>query len=275
MTRPIFLIVGLSFVIIDIYYYIKHRNFSHFIKELSLKLYPLLLGTFIVFFMFYLNSGSFTKYFESNYAGWKVAFSIPQKISDWSTEGFGMNVFTIFFVIIPSLIILINNFVKLIRSEKSKELPTVFKGNLSFIKEYFFNFSIVYFWGIFFYVIFFQNGSLNGLSRYIFASPFIFIYLFNVIPVLKKLNTSIFFILINVLLVASLIMLTGFRKLDPSLNFNDSGFFTLFLDFIFLFSIKYMNNIVKIFSLLILILYNIVWITYLYNIYLCNGWIFT
>jgi hypothetical protein len=275
MTRPIFMIVGLAFIIIDIFYFFKHRNFSHFIKELSLKLYPLLLGTFIVFFLFYLNSGTFTKYFESNSVHWKVAFSIPHKITDWSAEGFGMNVFTIFFILIPSLIIFINNFIKLLRSEKTNELPTVFKGDLSFIKEYFFNFSIVYFWGVFFYVIFFQNGSLNGLNRYIFASPFTYIYLFGIVQVLKKVNTNTFLILTNFLLVASLIMLCSFPKLDPALNFNDSGFFTLFLDFIFLYSMKYMKNYWKIISLSIIVFYNIIWITYLYNIYLCDGWIFT
>jgi len=275
MTRPVFMIVGLAFIIIDIFYFFKHRNFSHFIKELSLKLYPLLLGTFIVFFLFYLNSGSFTKYFESNSVHWKVAFSIPHKITDWSAEGFGMNVFTIFFILIPSLIIFINNFIKLLRSEKTNELPTVFKGDLSFIKEYFFNFSVVYFWGIFFYVIFFQNGSLNGLNRYIFASPFTYIYLFGIVQVLKKVNTNTFLILTNFLLVASLIMLCSFPKLDPALNFNDSGFFTLFLDFIFLYSMKFMKNYWKIISLSIIVFYNIIWITYLYNIYLCDGWIFT
>jgi len=276
MTRPIFLVVGLSFFIIDVYYFIKHRNFLHFAKQLALKLFPLLLGTFIVFFMFYLNSGSFTKYFESNNMGWKVAFSIPTKISDWSVEGFGMNVFTIFFILIPSLIIIINKFIKLLRSERTTELPSVFSKDTSFMKEYFLNLSIVYFWGIFLYVIFFQHGSLNGLSRYVIASPFMFIYLFNVIPILKNISSKYASaLLIIFLLILSIITLVSFPKIDPAINFNDSGFLTLFLDFIFVFTMKYMNKYVKIGSLSILVFANIIWITYLYNIYLCNGWIFT
>jgi len=186
-----------------------------------------------------------------------------------------MNVFTIFFILVPSLILFINNFIKMLRSEKTKELPTVFKGDFGFIKEYFFNFSIVYFWGVFLYVLFFQNGSLNGLSRYIIASPFILVYLFGIMSKLKNIKTNTFVVLINVFAIASLIMLVSLPKLNAGINFSDSGFFTLFLDFIFLFSMRFMKNNVRIVSLAIIVLYNIIWITYLYNIYLCNGWIYT
>lgn len=275
MTRPIFTIVGLAFIIIDVFYFIKHKNFSHFIKELSLKLYPLLIGTFIVFFMFYLNSGSFTKYFEANYNNWKMTFGIPHKITDWSVEAYGMNVFTILFVLLPSFIVFINNFIKLLRSEKTNELQSVFNGDRNFIREYFFNISIVYFWGVFVFVLFYQHGSLNGLHRYVFGSPFLYIYLFCVYQKLKEIKGNNFFIAINFLLIAGLFMLVSIPKLDQPLNFNDSGFFTLLLDLIFIFSLKYMKDVVKIFSLAILSLYNIIWLVYLYNIYLCDGWIFT
>ena len=61
MTRPIFAIVGISFIIMDILYFIRHRDPMHFLKELLMKLLPLGLGTLVVFFIFYLNSGSFMK----------------------------------------------------------------------------------------------------------------------------------------------------------------------------------------------------------------------
>jgi hypothetical protein len=275
MTRPMFLIVGLAFIIMEIYYLFKHRNFTHFIKELSLKLFPLLLGMIIVFLMFWHSSGTFFIYFESCAQNWNIGFSIPKKIFDWSLEGYGMNVFTIFFILIPSSILFISNFIKLLRSEKTNDLPTVFKGDLSFIKEYFLNFSTVCFWGVFLYVLFFQNGSLNGLSRYIIASPFMLIYLFGVIPLLKKIKANHFNAFTVVLSMAGLYMLIFVFKQKPSITFSDSGFFTLFLDFIFIYSMKYMKNYVKIISLSILVFYNVIWITYLYNVYLCNGWIFT
>ncbi|MFA6924132.1 MAG: hypothetical protein WC223_07735 [Bacteroidales bacterium] len=275
MTRPIFIIVGLAFTIIDILYFIKHKNFSYFIKELSLKLFPLLIGTLIVFFMFYLNSGSFLKYFEANYNNWKMAFSIPHKLTDWSIEAYGMNIFAIFFVLLPSSVILVNNFIKLLKSEKAKEIQSVFNGDKNFIREYFFNISIVYFWGVFAFVLFYQGGSLNGLHRYVFASPFLYIYLFCLYPKIKEIKLNNFIISIIFILIASLFMIVSVPKLEPQLNFNDSGFLTLFLDLIFIYSLRYIKDIVKILFLSVLSLYNIIWLVYLYNIYLCDGWIFT
>lgn len=275
MTRPIFVNVGLSFVIIDLMYFLKHRNFLHFIKELSLKLLPLLLGTFIVFGMYYLNSGSFTKYFDSVNKHWNIAFSIPEQITDWSIEGYGMSVFAIFFILVPSLIILLSYFIKYIRRDKTSELPSIFNGNIDFIKTYFFNNSIVYFWGVFLFVIFYQAGNLNGLSRYIIASPFFFIFLFYLYSKLKEFKISKVVLIAIPLLVGSLILLTNQSELEPALNFNDSGFFTLLLSCIYLFSLRFMSTFLKTVSLFVIALYNILWVTYLYNIFLCDGWIFT
>ncbi len=275
MTRPTFLIIGLSFVIIDVVYLIKHRNIGHFIKELSLKLLPLLLGTCIVFIMYYFNSGSLTKYFESVNQFWSMSFRIPDRIADWSIEGFGMNVFTIFFIVITSLILFLNNFLKIIRSDKTEGQPSIFKGDTNFIKEYFFNNAIIYFWGVFIFVVFYQDCTLNGLSRYIIASPYFFIFLFYFYANLKEIKLNKLIIGSVVLTAAGLFMLTSQFKLEPKLNFSDSGFFLLLFTFLYLSSLRYMNTVFKIACLLILVLLNVIWITYLYNIYLCNACIFT
>jgi len=273
MTRPTFVIVGLSFVIIDFLYYLNHKNIRHFIKELSLKLTPLLLGTAIVFIMFYLNSGSFTKYFESVNTYWHTSFSIPTKISDWSTEGFGMNLFTIF-IIIAASILFINHFIKHTLTDKSSALPSIFNGNASFISEYFFRSSIFYFLGVFTFIIFFQAGSLNGLSRYIIGSPFFFMFFFYMVDDLKKLTFKRLIILLIPLSMLSLMLFMS-TVTDPKMNFNDSGYFIFLLALLYLFFLKSMNNLLKIVALGLLVLYSIVWIAYLYNVYLCNGWIFT
>jgi hypothetical protein len=275
MTRPIFVVVGLSFIIMDILYFIKHKNLKHFLKELFLKLSPLLLGTFIVFFMFYLNSGSFMKYFESLNKYWNAHFSIPDSITDWSIEGFGMNVFAIFFIIFPSAILFIKYFWNEMRSDKRIELPSVFSGNSDFIKTYFFNNSVMYFGGIFCSWLFYQAGELNGINRYTIASPFFFIFLFYFYSDLKEIKLKKILILFIPLTIASLIVLTSQHELEPPINFNDSGYITLLFSLIYLISLKYMNNTLKVVFLFVLIIYNIVWITYLYNIFLCDGWIFT
>jgi len=273
MTRPVFTIVGLSMIIIDLLYLIKHKNIPHFIKELVLKLLPLITGTLAVFFIFYFQSGSFLKYFEAINKYWHVAFQIPSLIKDWSIEGFGMNVFSIFFIILPSMILLIYNFISYIFHDRARELKGIFNGDTGFIKEYFFHISIVYFWGVFAFTIFYQQGSLNGLSRYIIASPFFYIFFFFI--AVKEIKPIKLLIVLLPALAGGLFMLTGITKLKPEINFSDSGFFTLLLSFIYLFVYRYLNNVIKLILLGLVLLFNIIWITYLYNIYLCNGWIFT
>jgi hypothetical protein len=275
MTRPTFVIVGLSFIILDTIQFIRHKNIYHFTKELSLKIQPIVLGTFFVFLLFYLNSGSFTKYFESINKNWNATFSIPTKIADWSVEGFGMNVFTIFFILTPSIILFTWYFIKSLRLKKKEELKSIFTGNIDFIKEYFFLNSIIYFWGVFLFILFFQGGFLNGLNRYIIASPYFLLFFFYVYEHLNKIRIRIFLISISLLLTTSLVVISSNNGLDPPFNFNDSGFFTLFLSFVILFLLRFFNNYIKVVSIIVVIFFNIIWITYLYNIYLCDGWIYT
>ena len=274
MSRPVFMIVGLSFVAVDIFYFIKHRNVIHFLKELSLKLLPLLLGTFIVFYMYYLSSGSFFMYFDS-LKGWNMTFSIPKALSDWSIEGFGMNVFARFFLVLPSISILVNDFIRMMRSHKTPEPPSVFKGDINFIREYFFHNSIAYFWGVFLFVIFFQGGSLNGLHRYVITSPFFCIFIYHAYEYTKQVQLNKFLVVFILLFIASVFLLTGVPHFEPELNFYDSGFFCLLLTLIYFFTFRFMNNFLKIGLLLLLISYNILWITFLYNIFLCDGPIYT
>lgn len=274
MTRPTFVIVGLSFLIIDVFYFLNHRNINHFIKELFLKLAPLLTGTAIVFTMFYLNSGSFTKYFYSINKFWRTSFSIPTKISDWSVDSFGMNVFTIFIVII-AFVLFIKHFKEKARPDKNMDMPSIFNENASFIKEYFFYSSIVYFGGVLLYVLFFQAGSLNGLYRYVVASPFFFMFFFYAYEKLKILKTSQFVLMVIGIVIFGLIILTNQPKLTPAINFNDSGFFIFLLTLIYLFSLRFMSTLSKVIVSLLLVLYSIIWITFLYNAYLCDGWIYT
>lgn len=274
-SRPIFVHVGLAFLMLDSLFFLRHLNFKHFIKEITLKLLPLVCGTILVFFLFYLNSGSFFKYFEAISQYWKTSFSIPNQISDWSIESFAINIFIIFFIILPSLIIFFKHIVKLYFSKDNKEPQSIFKGNTFFIKDYFFYISIIYSTGVLVYTMFYQNGTLNGLNRYIFVSPFFLIYFFYVYQYLKEIPWWIFIISVGLLLIPSIIMLTSFDKIDPEINFSDVGFFILLLDTIFLFSLKYLNSFMKVSLMIIITLLNLTLITYLYNIYLCNGWIYT
>ncbi len=274
-SRPIFVHVGLAFLTLDLLYYLKHLNFKHFIKETTLKLLPLVSGTLLVFLLFYINSGSFFKYFEVINKYWKTSFSIPNQISDWSIESFGTNVFILFFLIAPSLVLFFKHFINLYFSKNSKVPQGIFKGDTVSIKDYFFYISIIYFTGVLVFTLFYQSGTLNGLNRYIFVSPFFLIFFFYGYQYLKDISWRVLIFSVLLLLIPSFIMLTGFPELDPEINFSDFGFFILLMDVLFLYSLKYMNDIVRVLLMILLTLINLTLVTYLYNIYLCNGWIYT
>ena len=276
MTRPTIIVFAISIVMLDTFYFLKHRNVVHYVKELALKLIPAAIGVGIVFFMYYMNSGSFTKYFEAVNKYWPQHFGIPDKITDWSIEGYGMNVFTIFFVLFPTAVLFVYDAVKHFKSSDAVAPKSVFNGDLSFIKEYFLNNSIIHFWGVFLSIFFYQGGSLNGLSRYVFVSPFFFIFLFTYYPKLREINwKKILFVFIPALVGSEFLLLSVPKYLQPDINFHDMGFFCFLFSLIFLISLKYMNNRFKLVAMFLLAFINIVWITFLYNIYICDGWIFT
>jgi len=276
MTRPTIIVFAISIVMLDLLYFLKHRNVVHFVKELALKLIPAAIGVGIVFSMYYLNSGSFTKYFEAVSKYWPQHFGFPHKIADWSIEGFGMNVFAIFFVIIPSAILFLFNALKHIKSAKPVVPQSVFNGNFNFIKEYFLNNSIIHFWGVFLCIFFYQDGSLNGLSRYVFVSPFFYIFYFIFYSELRDIKIKkLLYLFIPAFCLSAFTLLTAPKYLQPQINFHDMGFFCFFFSLVFLISLKYLNNTSKKMAFLVVAFFNIVWITFLYNIYICDGWLFT
>ena len=234
------------------------------------------IGVGIVFSMYYINSGSFTKYFEAVNKYWPQEFGFPHKISDWSVESLGMNIFTWFFVVIPSAILFAFNALKYLKSSKPVAPESVFNGNFNFIKEYFLNNSIIHFWGVFLCVFLYQGGSLNGLSRYVFVSPFFYIFYFVFYSQLREIKIKkLLYLFIPAFCVSAYILLTVPKHLQPEINFHDMGFFCFLFSLIFLVSLKYMSQRFKVAVLLLLAIFNIVWITFLYNIYICDGWIFT
>jgi len=97
-----------------------------------------------------------------------------------------MNVFTFCFVMPLSLIIFIRNFIKLLRSEKTKKHLAFSLVILLLSKNIFIMFPSYISGGFLFFVLFYQNGSLNGLSRYIFRLPVLYIFFILCLPGFKR-----------------------------------------------------------------------------------------
>lgn len=269
LSRPSFMIVGLAIICTDIYFLILNRKPGLFLKELSLKLLPILGGMIITFYIQYLSSGSFFKMFEVHSQFWNHNFQIPTTLNDWSLEGYGMNIFSIVCIVIPSGILL---FLNLKKGYLSKSIQPVSLFSSDTRKEYLFYLSIVYFIGNFLFVFLTQGGNLNGLHRYILVSPFFYIFFFmlasklKTIPLRSQLN-----ILVPMVTLGILALVRG--PYQHGITFLDMGFFFLGFAMLYLMYFDRMKVHVKIRVLIFLIFINTVWLTYLFNHFLNNSYI--
>lgn len=269
LSRPSFMIVGIAFICTDIYFLIIHKNYKLFIKELGVKILPIIIGMLITFFIQYLNSGNFLKMFEVHSRFWDHNFQLPKTITDWSTESYGMNIFSICCVVLPSALFL---FTFLQKSYISNQLPQISLFSAESRREYLFSLSIVYFIGNFLFVLLSQGGNLNGIHRYILVSPFFYIFFFILVSKLKTVKyTHQLVILIPMFFIGYLLLIHG--PYMHSITFLDMGYFLLVITMIYVVLFGRLKMPVKLSFLILLILCNTVWLTYLFNHFLNNSFI--
>jgi hypothetical protein len=269
LSRPSFMIVGLAFICTDIYFLILNKDHKSFFKELAGKLLPIIAGMLITFYLQYLSSGSFFKMFEVHSLFWDHNFQFPTTIKDWSLEGYGMSIFSIVCIVFPASILLFNNWWKH-RKDRLSQSVSLFSPDTR--KEYLFNFSIIYFIGNFLFVFFTQGGNLNGLHRYILVSPFFYIFMFMMASKLKTIDLKIQLrILIPMVIIGFLSLIHG--PYQHGISYLDMGYFYLVLTLAYFILFDRMNMRLKIRLLAVLILFNTVWLTYLFNCFLNNSFI--
>ncbi|MBN1198316.1 MAG: hypothetical protein JXA23_03115, partial [Bacteroidales bacterium] len=260
-----------SIVATDLFFFLRERNFKQFMKEMSLKVAPFVLGMLAVFFYHYLYSGNFFKYYEVQSTFWTNNLQWPTKLADWSIEGYGMNIAAVFLVTVPGLIYFFSwRAIKPVNIPSG--YPSVFKGNITEIKRYFWLNSIVYFAGFLLYILMFRGGSLHCFHRFIISSPYFFLFiliLFERMPHLHLRQRLLLFIPGMVMGLIFIVLL-----LYQGLHFKDSGFilFSLLLLYVMLFD--KLRPIPKFSIVVILALYAILWYTFLYNNYISCAWIF-
>lgn len=269
LSRPSFLIVIMAFICTDIYFLVLNRNFKVFVKELGIKILPVIIGVFITFFIQYLSSGSFFKMFEVHNLFWDHYFQIPKTITDWSTESYGMNIFAICCVVLPSSLLLLTFLKKHFRLEQRQSI-SLFSNETR--REYLFILSIVFFIGNLLFVLFTQGGNLNGIHRYILVSPFFYIFFFIFIKELKTTNFNYLpIILVSMVYFGFMLLVHG--PYQHKITFLDSGYFLLAFTMVYYVFFNKMYRPVKILLLPLLIVCNTVWLTYLFNHFLNNSFI--
>ena len=273
MTRPACLIYIIALLATDIRYLINHKNFIYFIKEITLKIIPFISGFLMVTFIQYLYTGSWTAYWESlTYWPTRQGFNYP--IVDWSVEGFGMNVIAVCFVALPALIYAIVWGIKAFNRSDTPP-PSLFSGDKNWVKEYIFNSSIVFIAGNFIYTILTSGNVLNGFARYSMAIPFFYIVWFLLPEKLKAVSTISKMVGIG-LSMAGLILFLYFVEYGGSrFQFAMSGLYLSLAVLLFFIAAPSLSFRSKLIVFLILVGPCIVWHTYLFNMYLCQAWVYT
>ncbi|MBE0646564.1 MAG: hypothetical protein IH596_02150, partial [Bacteroidales bacterium] len=271
MTRASVIIVVASLVATDLFFFFRERKVGRFLRELSLKLLPVVIGMLAVFTYHYIYSGNFLKYYEVQSTYWTNNLQWPKALADWSIEGFGMNIAAIFLVTMPGLIyFLFWNKVK--PKEYDTKYPSVFGGDISEIKRYFMLNSIVFFTGFFLYILLFRGGSIHCFHRFTISAPYFFIFILVLTDRLPSMNLKKRLLLFTPGFLIGMVFILFL--LYTGLNFKDSGYILFSLLIFYLIVFQYLKPALRVACIAILALYAILWYTFLYNMYISCAWIF-
>jgi len=259
IVRPATIFVLFAIGIADLVRWLQSgSSFSTLIKPLILKALPFIIGYIIAFGIQIYSSGSFTAFWDAH-SFWSSTVPSNWQIVDWSVEGFAMNAFTIFFVAIPATIASIR----------------VLFSKLSQKKNYLIGISLLYLVGIFAFTVITSGGNLHSFFRFELASPCFFI---AVVLFLDRERRSIWKELLKLIALPLLGLLFFFALVEyggSPYRFEYAGALMLILGFTYLIIQRRLSPGLRYSLLVLLLVGNIVFSTYLLNMYLSNVWIFT
>ncbi|MDR0789990.1 MAG: hypothetical protein LBO06_04255 [Bacteroidales bacterium] len=273
LTRNAFSIILPAIFIAEILFLIKERQVLRSLKRLLFGILPILIGTIIfsIILLMYGNN-SIMKFMEVQEV-WGNYLSLPDlaNINDWSHEGFGINIATMTAVCLPIAVYL---FIALLYQCKIlRKQSALFALHSDNKKDYLSVVSLSCCLTSLCIVLFFFHGTLHGLSRYVLTTPY-FISLFFVFEdKLQTLTIKKRIIIFTILIALSFVVLLSCKY--TVIGFALLGFPLLLIAIgLFVFS-DLSQNITYRIILFIALFANIVWTTYLFNMYISNGWIFT
>lgn len=110
-TRPCFVFLALSIIGTEFLFFLGYKKFGLYIKNVSLRIAPLIVGTGIVSAIQLMSGSKSILTFIDVQKYWNHVFSIPHQLRDWSHEGYGIHI-GIFIIIIPLFVFLVKLFYK-------------------------------------------------------------------------------------------------------------------------------------------------------------------
>jgi hypothetical protein len=270
MTRSSVTIMTLAIVFTEFYFFLQHRNCIFAIRSFGLKCAPLFTGTALVTFIQYLyGSNHFAKFIEVE-KYWGYSFRIPGQLTDWAHEQFCTNL-PLTLIVLPTLLAFLT-YTAWQNVHKKKSL-NLMRNEVSceYNREYIYILSVIYITGIILTILLLRGGSLNGLSRYVFCTPFYVILLFLVREKTTHANckTVIFLFSTAAMLAILLLSLVNYSK---HWNFSDLGVVIFYFQISFF---TFANLISNRWIIAAFIVVSTLWASYLLNMFVSNAWIIT
>ena len=268
MVRPATVFVLMALLIIEAIVLIRNKNIKAALIRIVKVTIPFLLGYFISLLIQYSYYGNWHAFIDAH-SYWSGEVQKIVNITDWSVEGFGMNTFAIVFVSIPAFIFALYILLNIFRKENIF-INSIQNNNLNYL----FSISIFYLVGIFIFTLISSGGNLHSYFRFTLTTPLFYVAVIILLNYLFELNIKK---IIYGFLFLSLLLFVFFRITDyggDRLSFSFMGLYPLMLTFLYLGVSKSLTKSADVIVLSVLVLGNIVWSTYLFNIYLSNAWIF-
>lgn len=274
LSRPATALLLGPLVLLELIYFLQHRNIRMLLSQLFMKTIPFLTGLLLVFALHKFQTGSWLAVLEAQ-SYWPGSLGLPKGISDWSVEGFGMNTFCIFFIGVPSLIGMLVMFTRAIRRRLPSFNCAAFGSAEYPASSYLLHLSLSYFIAVLAYAFLYKGGSIHGLSRYMMATPLFYIALFALIAQTAELSIRVKYLVYATLLTALIIFLYKVPYGGDRITFSYMGMYLSLLLTLLVLLGHDLSLRVKYAVLAVITIPCIIWHTYLFNIMLSNGWIFT
>lgn len=273
LSRNTILLVFPAIICAEMLFFIKERNIRQSAFRLCMGCLPVLIGTaFLSLIQYGYGSGDVFKFIEvQKYWGYKFSISGLTNLHDWSHESFGVNVPTLIMIGIPLIIYLICITLKQFNILK-KNIP--FFSFSSDNKFDYLNLVLLFCClSSFCSVVLLRGGSLHGLSRFVLCSPYFVILMFLNQEKVLSVSFRKRFVSFSILTICSLIIFSISSYATFPIRFHYIGYYILVaIIALYLFdNTKQKYNI----WLFLIFLINILWTTYLFNMYLCDGWLYT
>jgi hypothetical protein len=271
MLRPASLFILLAIFAVDLLCFVSHKKAQAFFKGIFKKSLPFLCGYFLTALIQYSSTSSFSSMLNAQ-KYWQGSIGIPTSISDWSIEGFGLNSFALFFLAIPSLIFVLSTLFRKGVFRSFYHESTLSSHNTS---KYFLLISLFYLSGILCFIFMTSEGNLHSFFRFIMCSPPFYIVLILLLNELNQKNILqpllLFFVPLLFLLLFLIMVEYGGSRFD----FSFAGMYLCLACLAFLYFRKNISEKLQWIFVGSIILLSLIWNSYLLNIFLNEGWIFT